>query len=230
METLRLDLYQQTACYKKPFAFKVAETYPLPPYSTVKGMLHHLMDADKFYDMKISVQGTYDTVLDSYETHYFFKKKKTEEFVISTDGLETPLEFKDITSMPIYGHMLFSVNLIIHVQASVDVINKIINGISNASEHISLGRREDLVRIDKCEVVKLKEIEDEPFLSNNAYIPLKYLSNEPYFPYRLNWKYEVVKNARIWEKIHVGYVRKGTPIAKFQNFQMDDYGDLVFFF
>ena len=35
MKILKLKLFQETACYKKPFAFKVAETYPLPPYSTV---------------------------------------------------------------------------------------------------------------------------------------------------------------------------------------------------
>lgn len=35
MKVLKLKLFQETACYKKPFAFKVAETYPLPPYSTI---------------------------------------------------------------------------------------------------------------------------------------------------------------------------------------------------
>lgn len=35
MKILRLKLFQESACYKKPFAFKVAETYPLPPYSTI---------------------------------------------------------------------------------------------------------------------------------------------------------------------------------------------------
>ncbi len=62
MAVLRLKLFQETACYKKPLAFKVSETYPLPPYSTVKGMLHALVDATEFIPMRISVQGTYDTI------------------------------------------------------------------------------------------------------------------------------------------------------------------------
>ena len=43
MKILKLKLYQETACYKKPFATKVAETYPLPPYSTVIGMFHKIL-------------------------------------------------------------------------------------------------------------------------------------------------------------------------------------------
>ena len=45
MKALRIKAYQETACYKRPFANKVTETYPLPPYSTVKGMLHAVMAA-----------------------------------------------------------------------------------------------------------------------------------------------------------------------------------------
>lgn len=45
MKYLKMKLFQETACYKKPFAFKVAETYPLPPYSTVIGMFHKILVA-----------------------------------------------------------------------------------------------------------------------------------------------------------------------------------------
>ena len=46
MKILKLKLYQETACYKKPFATKVAETYPLPPYSTIIGMFHKILQAE----------------------------------------------------------------------------------------------------------------------------------------------------------------------------------------
>ena len=55
MNIIKLKLFQETACYKKPFAFKVAETYPLPPYSTVIGMLHKVLQAQngEYFDMNI---------------------------------------------------------------------------------------------------------------------------------------------------------------------------------
>ncbi|MEZ2661269.1 CRISPR-associated protein Cas5, partial [Aneurinibacillus aneurinilyticus] len=61
MRVLRLKLFQETACYTKPFANKVAETYPLPPYSTVKGMIHQLLQANELLPLLFSVQGSYET-------------------------------------------------------------------------------------------------------------------------------------------------------------------------
>ena len=64
MKILKLKLYQENVCYRKPFSFKVAETYPLPPYSTVIGMLHNILDAKngETYKFDISIQGTYASV------------------------------------------------------------------------------------------------------------------------------------------------------------------------
>ena len=55
MKILKLKLYQETACYKKPFATKVAETYPLPPYSTIIGMFHKILQAGpgEYFPMNI---------------------------------------------------------------------------------------------------------------------------------------------------------------------------------
>ena len=58
MKILKLKLFQETACYKKPFAFKVGETYPLPPYSTIIGMFHKILGAAsvEYFTMNISIQ------------------------------------------------------------------------------------------------------------------------------------------------------------------------------
>lgn len=230
MNALKLKLYQQMACYKKPFAFKVSETYPLPPYSTVKGMLHSLLDATTFIPMKISIQGTYDTLINDYQTHYFFKKNKTDEFAITLDGLGVNRDLKDITTMPIYMHLLYDVHLIIHVDAEKHVLEQIKKQIEGgANQHLSLGRWEDLVRVDACEFVELQPCDEEPILKYNAYIPIQHLEDENYFPYKLNWKYEVKNGVRTWEKIHVGYVQQGTIVSEFDDFYIDSCGDLVFF-
>jgi len=229
MKALRLKLYQQTACYKKPFAFKVSETYPLPPYSTVKGMLHSVLKATSFIPMKISIQGIYDTLAVDYQTHYFFKNDKTTEFTLTFDGLGVEHEMNDITSMPIYMHMLYDVYLLIHVQAEDEVLTELKRLLTTGTSHLSLGRWEDIVRIDECEIVELNKCEEEPMLTYNAYVPMKNIDEEVYFPYKLNWKYRIMNGVRVWEKIQVGYVQKGEFIGDFEDLLVDNYGDLVLF-
>lgn len=229
MKALRLKLFQQTACYKKPFAFKVSETYPLPPHSTVKGMLHAVLDAKSLIPMKISIQGTYDTIATDYQTHYFFKKDKTSEFALTADGLGVRRDMDDITTMPIYMHMLFDVTLLIHVQADDGVLEQLYQKITTNTVHLSLGRWEDLVRVDQCEIVHLEECEEEPTLKYNAYVPIEIIRGENHFLYKLNWTYRIVKGVRVWDKLHVGYVHQGVPINKFDDLYIDNYRDLTLF-
>ncbi|AJS57313.1 type I-B CRISPR-associated protein Cas5b [Paenibacillus sp. IHBB 10380] len=232
MKVLRLELYQQTACYKKPLAFKVAETYPLPPHSTVKGMLHAILEAKELIPMKISIQGNYDTLVTDYQTHYFFKSNKTEEFALTTAGLGIEREFKDITTMPIYSHMLYDVNLIIHVDAADDVLEKLEKRIQEGNIHLSLGRWEDLVRIDACECVELVEAMEDLILENSAFIPQDMLAANrlAHFPYSLNWTYRIIQGVRVWDKLQVGYVQAGVDTSiSCEELWLDPHGDGVFF-
>lgn len=229
MKALRLELYQQTACYKKPFAFKVSETYPLPPYSTVKGMLHAVMGANSLIPMKISVQGKYDSLVTDYQTHYFFKNDHTKEFALIFDGLGFEFNLADVTTMPIYVHMLYDIELLIHVQAEDEILMDLERNIKTNTTHLSLGRWEDLVRIDRCEIVELRDCEDEPVLKYNAYVPMKIITDETYYPYKLNWTYRMIQGVRVWNKINVGYMLAGEAIEQYDLLSLDSYGDLVLF-
>ena len=214
MTALRLKLFQETACYKKPLAFKVGETYPLPPYSTVKGMLHALIGATTFIPMRLSIQGTYDCIIVDYQSHYFVKKTDTNEIPLVFEGLASKPEYKNMTQMPLYTHMLYHVNLVIHVSAEDEILNRIIDAIENAPQHISIGRWEDLVRVDEYRLVDVFTVEDgEVELKYDAYVPLYLLTEETRcVPYRLNWKYEIKNGIRQWDKIKVGYVKAGIDL------------------
>src|SRR5690625_648903 len=109
MKALRIKAFQETACYTKPFANKVTETYPLPPYSTVKGMIHAVMDAKELIPFSLSIQGKYETIIVDYRKTYLFKNKKFNMPII-LDGLatETPT-IDNMTAMPLYSHMLYNV-------------------------------------------------------------------------------------------------------------------------
>lgn len=221
MKALRLDLFQETVCYKKPFAMKISETYPLPPYSTVNGMLHKLLDANEYIPMNISIQGSYESIVNNYQTTYFYKKK-------------------EVTTMPMNQHMLLNVKLILHINAEDEILDKLYNKFLNLDEHLSLGRKEDLVRIDDIQFVDVQEYEveedneddyDENTLSSYTIrIPMYLPKDKKYdvggISYRLNNYY--ISNRSSWNKIDTKYVEKGNQIID-GNILLDDYKDLVCF-
>lgn len=140
MKVLKLKLFQETACYKKPFAMKITETYPLPPYSTVSGLIHKVLGATEYIPLKISIQGNYESIFNNYQTTYFYKKDT-------------------ITSMPMNSHMLLNVNLIIHIGAEEEILQQIYECLLNSNEYLSLGRKEDLLRIDDIYFTELEEFD-----------------------------------------------------------------------
>lgn len=201
MKALKLKIYQETTCYKKPFSVKVGETYPLPPYSTIFGLCQNILGVKSgtFEPLDISIQGTYESIVHLYNTKVFIKPKDV------------------ITSMPLYDHLLYGVSLIIHISGETSVLNKLYNNLKNNCSFYSLGRREDMFRLDSIEFVDLQKIEideDGPLikLKNNTYIPYSYDCDANGIYYRLNKTYKVKNNLRTFEKVDVRYVEKGSKI------------------
>lgn len=232
MKVLKLKLFQETACYKKPFAMKITETYPLPPYSTVSGLIHKVLGATEYIPLKISIQGSYESIFNNYQTTYFYKKDT-------------------ITSMPMNSHMLLNVNLIIHIGAEEEVLKEIYDKLINFDEYLSLGRKEDLLRIDDMYFTEVEEFdidddnEEDDYeeyeltefkIKRPIYIPKekledKYVSG---ISYRLNNYYtnDTTKDKkRIWNKVDTYYVESGKNI-KYGSILLDtdkNERDLVYF-
>ncbi|MDI0266122.1 type I-B CRISPR-associated protein Cas5 [Clostridioides difficile] len=229
MKVLKLDLFQETACYKKPFAMKITETYPLPPYSTVNGLIHKILNATEYIPFNISVQGTYESIFNNYQTTYFYKKDS-------------------ITSMPMNSHMLLNVNLIIHIGGDFDLLKKLYDSLLNCNEHLSLGRKEDLVRINDIRFVEVNKFElDEDIqlddyenyklseydIKRPIYIPKSSLQNTDIYviSYRLHNYYD--NNAkedkkRVWNKVDSYYVEDGSTIS-IGDILLDNEGDILYF-
>lgn len=213
MKAIRLRAFQETACYTKPFANKVTETYPLPPYSTVKGMIHALLNADQFIPMSLSIQGDYESMLIDYRKTYFVKKREFNMPIIM-DGLtlQAP-EFTSMTSMPLYTHMLYNIQLVIHISANEEVLQTIYRAFYERNTHLSLGRQEDILRIDEVAMVNLEELDlfEGVSLKHSMYIPSSHIYEEERrngIPYLLNWKYDIKNGIREWEQIPITYVMK----------------------
>mgnify|MGYP001519520457 CR=1 FL=1 len=206
MKILKLKLFQESACYKKPFAFKVSETYPLPPYSTVIGMFHKIIGAKsgEYYPMNISIQGDYESVFSDYQSLKKFKRNV-------------------MTTMPMYVHKLLNVNLIIHMQAEDEIVDKIYESIINGRESFTLGRNEDIVRVDLVKVITDVNTVYELIPKHSIYIPTKKYENVNGINYRLNTKK--------WEKVNVVYIEKDNfeTIAD-DEIMVDEDGDVIMFY
>lgn len=210
MKILKLKLFQESACYKKPFAFKVAETYPLPPYSTIIGMLHKALQAKngEYFDMNVSIQGEYESIFSNYQNLRMYK----------SDG--------QVTAMPRNVHQLLNVSLIIHVQAEDEIIDKLYQNLSQGKETITLGRNEDLVRIDSIDIIPEPEIVYDELANCNAYVPKEEV---PGIKYRLNTTYVIENEARKWNKVNVTYIEQGNNII-LEKAMKDKDGDFIYFY
>lgn len=213
MKILKMRLFQETACYKKPFAFKVAETYPLPPYSTVIGMFHKIIGAgpNEYYPMDISVQGEYESIFSNYQNLRMFKGKE------------------QVTAMPRNVHQLLNVELVIHMQSDDETVDKIYKNVVNGKETFTLGRNEDLVRVDGIEIIEEPKKVYEQFINKyNAYIPLELIDEDVNgINYRLNTEYTVRNDLRIWKKADVKYIERHTNESLLECLQDKD-GDFIY--
>ncbi len=251
MKAIKLKLYQNMVNYKVATSFQLKESYPLPPYSTITGMVHSLCDFKEYVPMKISVCGNYFSKVNDLYTRYEFKNANPYEkgrHQINVDGF-------GINRGVATAELLVDVNLVIHVipeNQSEEMINRIYEAFKYPREYPSLGRREDIVLINEVKIVDIeirktkKDIENGK--ENFAYIPLKFLKDRiisagenrhgvslPGTRYELTRNYKVEnigtklkpKTIRIWEKEEVLYSSHIKGLKR-REIPLDDDDDIVF--
>lgn len=212
-KAVRVKLYQTMVNYKKPTSFQLKETYPLPPYSTVIGMIHSLCDYKEYKEMDISVQGKYYSKVNDLFTRYEFKNG------MKYDDSRHQIKVLDygISRGPSAQELLVDVELLIHiVPTNQNLIQEIQKAFLYPREYPSLGRREDLVTIKEVKVVNLdvEELEEDIELQGDysAYIPIKLYDDkiiEVQGDHRINYKgtrYKISKNYEL-----TNYGTKGSP-------------------
>lgn len=211
MKLLRIKGVQETVCYRKPFMLKIAESYPLTPFSTIKGMLHAVLGATSYIPFGISIQGDYETAYVDYQTHFLLKAAKEEILMLNTSGLPvtTPtFTNKQLTQAPLYVHTLYNLELVFHIRAEETILNELYTRISELAAPLHLGRSEDLFRLDSVEFVdaEIGDVEDTPY---TQFVPiqeetLEYQGDLPI--YRLPTRYDMVEGRRKWKYIQTKLV------------------------
>lgn len=238
MKAIKILARQTLASYRKPSSIQIKETYPLPPYSTVIGMIHFACGFDQYVEMEISVQGNYDSKVNEMYTRYEFKPKFYDASRHSIKIEHNEKVKTGVTAGPANIELLSNVDLVLHVvPKEEDYIAKIYEGILKPKEYLSLGRREDLLIIDKVEIVEVKEemLEKSFLLNYDAYCPINKIeeenSNSNATIYKINKKYKVNPKTQIrfWEEqIYVRHFSKGEKIYKGTKLIKDEQGDIVY--
>ena len=181
MKAIKLKLYQNMVNYKVPTSFQLKESYPLPPYSTVIGMVHSLCDFKEYKPMKISISGNYFSKVNDLYTRYEFKNGNP--FEIGRHQLN--VNGYGINRGVATAELLVDVNLTIHIipeDQSEEFLNTIFEAFKYPREYPSLGRREDIVLIKDVKIVDVEKKKLEKDLSNGednfAYIPVNFIQEK----------------------------------------------------
>ncbi len=207
MKAVRVKLWQDMVNYKKPTSFQLKETYPLPPYSTIIGMIHNLCGYGEYKEMKISVQGKYFSKVNDLYTRYEFKNGMKYD---STRHQLQAGEFgisRGISTI----ELLVDVELLIHIiPEDQSLLTEIKEAFESPVEYPSLGRREDLAVILEVKEVEIfeEELSESKRVNEDysAYIPLS-----------------IIEKMKLKNKID-GIKVTGTRYKIAKNYELMNYG------
>lgn len=226
MEAVRVRLFQDLTNYKKPTSFQLKESYPLPPYSTVIGMVHNLCRYEKYVDMQISIQGKYTSKVNDLYTRYEFKsgtKFDPSRHQLNADGF-------GIGQGIATAELLSQVELLIHIcPKEQDRTKEIYRAFLNPYEYPSLGRREDIALITEVKRTEItqKELDKNQYMRDGqryyAYVPLRYYRSS-------NGEEEVVDFNYLGESIYrskaiSGVSARGTKFLLNKDYSLINYGN-----
>ncbi|WP_340694851.1 type I-B CRISPR-associated protein Cas5b [Hydrogenobacter thermophilus] len=220
LKVLKIKIYQPQAHYRMPFTYQRRHTYPIPPYSTVIGLLCNLLgirnntgDGEpnddnylKLKNIKISIAGTFE----SKTTEYIWFRNLSKENHVSRFGSYANRyvggHIEHIGGqMPAPTDILNDVRLWIYLyHEEENFLEKIKNSFENPNDRISvlhLGRAEDWIVIEDLKFVELKYRETGGDFKKFFWIP-----EDLYLPYTENkWNEQYQKIEGIAYRITTFY-------------------------
>ena len=232
-KAIRVECVQNLVNYRKPSSFIIKESYPLPPYSTVLGMVHRACgySSGEYHPMKISIQGRNTGSVSELYTRYSFSldtkyEAARHQLCFQKDGKEYG-GFKGIAHV----ELICNNHMIIHIVPSEEDFHTVYESLKNPPVYLALGRHEDLLDIQKVELVHIQSAE-EVIVKNDVYIPVDSdidIEGRTTTIYTLTREYEITKQGlRRWKadggKVKVHYYPHGEVL---EYACVDDYGDIV---
>ncbi len=236
-KAVRIIAYQNLSSYRVPSSLAIKESYPLPPYSSVIGMVHAACGFDKYVPMQVSIQGNCESHVSEVYTRYQFGRNnkcpssgKCDKQAAGCKGCRsdfgTRWNVKMRSGDAVLGmnrgvgaiELLVDVRLILHIipedEAMIPVIAE---GLRNPKQFLSLGRHEDLLRIDAVDLCEIKqtELSESKMIPFDAYIPLSEMehielaSNATVYRLHKDYTIDPLLNIRLWNHVHTRFVKAG---------------------
>ncbi|MCZ7399047.1 MAG: type I-B CRISPR-associated protein Cas5b [Candidatus Methanoperedens sp.] len=163
-----IEIFQPFAQYRNPFTFYYAQTYPLPPKSTVIGMLQNAvgdwygneLGIENWWNLKVSVHGGFENAFWNYQSLIKGEIKFENQRIINQN---LPLYGEGQTSQrtPVYQQELFNGHLYIFIKGEGNLIEKIKEALNKPAKVLYLGRSEDVVFIRNVKETVARKINVE---------------------------------------------------------------------
>ena len=214
MKVLKIKGFQIFANYRKPMSFNFWDTYPLPPLSTVKGWFHSVVKANEYIPLSMSIQGNSEGLIyDLQKIIKFDRKNNRKKDDVLLENIDKVFH-KTIT----YVANIYEINLCIYINAPLEYLELFRKNIF-LLEYPSLGRYEDLIRIDEAKIidVNMQDFSLEEHTVNYGIYLNKHTADSlgvRGINYRMNFKYdgELLNKTgiRYFEKKDVVYVDEAT--------------------
>ena len=226
-KAIRVQCFQNLVNYRKPSSFIIKETFPLPPYSTVLGMIHAACGYQEFHPMKLCIQGTNSGMVSELYTRYSFSSYTNYEegrHQLCVDGKYGV--FKGIANV----ELVCDNHMVIHIIPAEEDFAHVYQSLLYPGRYLSLGRYEDLLDIERVDIVKIHQ-EEEVDLKRDMYIPVAMaetlgIENSRMTVYHLTKEYEITKQGlRRWKKengrVNAFYYPAGNTLG--QGAYVDDF-------
>ena len=184
LSVLRLRLRQPSAHYRVPFTFSRRHTYPIPPFSTVIGLLCNILgirnqngeDFENLKKLHMAIYGRYESLTREY---VWFRNLSAERhlqrFGTATNRFLDGVPEHPGGQTPVRIDVLENVELLIYLGHQEEkFLKKVKEAFHNPSGWLyplHLGRAEDLVIIEELEMVEAKEEASISVLPYFAWIP-----------------------------------------------------------
>jgi len=203
---LRIDLFQPFAQYRNPFTFIYAQSYPLPPKSTIIGMLNNLLEKFELEkDLKITISGTYKSCFYHYSSFIKGDSIDFEKGFLNVTQKKSHLPLFLSQRTPLYQQELKDVDITLFIKGDVDILNLIRERIEHPKKVLSLGRAHDIIFIKSIKIINESDIKKEEIsdtieiVGKNVLIPSRYFDENnlslskslPFFmPSKIDYKTE----------------------------------------
>lgn len=193
---LKIKIHQPTAHYRVPFSYQRRFTYPIPPFSTVKGMICNLMgirdDSDELFNkikkgLSLAIYGRYESIVKEYVWFRNIEKDShVRKFNSVWNRIIDTIPQHPGGQMPVTIDVLQNVNLLIYIYHPESVfLEEIKRAFENPKRRLStihLGRSEDWLVIEEIMYpVKLRQSSMSTIdLNYFTWIPAKEFANEDF--------------------------------------------------